>query len=189
MNNMKIKFIEFLDTVKESLENPVDLNFHKKTNENWLGSFIVEEDEYEFSIKRIDSENILIEDKVFYCNFSLLRDSQKIFSLNKQIKKGDEEYDTGDVKRSLRVFATIKKLITDFIDELNPNCLFFYSSDQIESRIYTEFCHYIKISYKEYDNIIYDKFDLPLFMIYKTTYNIMKLTKDIIKFLQIKREM
>lgn len=182
---MKINFIEFLDSIKESMENSSKLIFDKKEDLQWSGHFFIENDTYEFLIKKIEFENIKYSDSIYYINFNLLIDDKKIYSI-----KNKENYSTSDTKKSLNVFATIKKLTMYFLNEIKPNCLFFYGSDKSESRkyMYNEFCHYIEKNYKEYDYMSYDKFDYPLFIIYKYGFNLNLLSKDIIKFLQIKRE-
>ena len=109
------KFHNFLDEVSESLDSAVDINFTKKTKDEWYGEFHISDINFFLLIKIIETPDISKNDKCYICKFGNIENNEKNF---KKLKDND-------TYRSLRVLSTIRLYLDLFLSEINPNSLTF----------------------------------------------------------------
>lgn len=118
--NFEEYFVDsYLDKIFEQFNEPVSIEWDK-TSDTWSGIFSIEDNEY----------------KIFIKNYSKLGNWLFKFSCNNSFDM------VGDLKKAFTVLPTIKKAVTDFWNEVQPEVLFFFASDKYMSRkrFYDRFC-------------------------------------------------
>jgi hypothetical protein len=161
------RFTNFLNNIAESLDTPEKVEYIEQNNDKWLCNFFINNIEYRIEILSLDPALTLCYGVKFY----IYDNGNKIY----------QKTENNNDKNSKMVFATVKFVCNNFITDVSPNCLFFYCSDDNQARkfIYMNYCDLVTINNKEYSYIENDRFKRPLFLLYKTTFNVM----DVVKWL------
>lgn len=160
------KFKEFLDKSNESFDNIIAVTYNTKDNIIWDGIFSINNIDYFIKIKIIEIGDITKDDKVYICKFGNFENEKKNY---KKLKDNDQ---------GLSALGTIRHNLTEFINEIQPNVLTFYGSDSDETRIklYQHFCEEIINKDPQYFatyHLYLNK--IPIFIISKITFNILKI--------------
>ena len=161
-DNIK-NFKAFLDDCFESFESIVDVEFKQKDKEKWDGNFNVNEKSYGIIIEKLEIDN-----KIYTIKFYEIEGDKINFN------KAEEN----NIKISLSVLGTINSVILEFINEINPDVVFFYTSDKNKGRknLYLRFSKKIQEEYNYYyfDHEIKDK---TFYFICKNNFDILTLKK------------
>ena len=110
----------YLNDIFEKFNPPLEVSWSKVSDE-WSGTFDINENKYFIMIKNYSQSN-----------------GNWLFKF-----KGNDSFDlVGDIKKAYTVLPTIKKSIVDFMDEMDPEVLFFIAADESIGRkkIYDRFC-------------------------------------------------
>lgn len=119
---------EMLSNFFEGLNNPLTISWTKNPKE-WLGTFSIDNTNYEIKIKNFSEI-----EKHFLFKFT----ANNSFDL------------TNDVKKAFSVIPTIDEAATNFIKEEKPQAFMFCAIDESTTRklFYDRFCHRIRKNFK-----------------------------------------
>ena len=111
---------EYLNKVFEAFNPPLDIKWAKSQNE-WIGIFIIDKNEYKINITNYSEKK---------GNWLFKFSSNGLFDL------------VGDIRKAFTVLPTVRKAIIDFMDKIDPEVLFFIAADESIGRknIYSRFC-------------------------------------------------
>lgn len=155
-------FNEYFDKLEEALTNPVPVTW-QKSDDSWLGQFCISETQYDISITRPRPD---------YDHYAFkFQGNGNYVMLN-------------NIPTALRSIPTIDAAATEFLHDVMPEALFFFATDQSESRkmMYDRFCDKI-VKSGVYQKQSRKTLGIQVYTLFKDTCDMVELQKTISEFL------